>query len=543
MGNAQSSVKVARALLSVSDKSNLESFARGLVDSGVEILSSGGTSRTLAAADIPHLKVEDYTGSPEILDGRVKTLHPRIHGGILARRDLKTHLEQLEANDIEPIDLVAVNLYPFAETIKKTESSIADAIENIDIGGPTLVRAAAKNHEHVCIITDPEDYEPVLNEIKQSDGVSRATREMLAVKAFTHTAEYDDMIQEYLARNLGSEERTTLRYRDGRTLRYGENWHQKASFFTAAAADAEATIASGEQLHGKELSYNNILDAAEALEAVKSLAPEPAVAVIKHNNPCGYATGESLAEALEYAWAGDPVSAFGSVIALTRPVEKDTALFLKGRFVEMLIAPDFSPEALEYFRAKKKDLRLIRVGDLGRTDSSMATVFRPILGGLLVQDRDLIDTEKWECVTRQTFPENLVEVARFGYKAVKHVKSNAITLAYEYKPGCFMQVGMGAGQPNRIDALTKLAVPRALDNAAELKKAKTDWPEPEQMMSQVVLASDAFFPFDDAVRAAAGFGIRYIVQPGGSMRDEEVIAACDELGLAMIFTGTRHFKH
>ncbi|MFC2075616.1 bifunctional phosphoribosylaminoimidazolecarboxamide formyltransferase/IMP cyclohydrolase [candidate division KSB1 bacterium] len=543
MGNTQSAVKVARALLSVSDKSGLESFARGLAEAGVEILSSGGTSRELAGAGIPHLKVDDYTGSPEILDGRVKTLHPRIHGGILARRDIPAHLEQLAANDIQPIDLVAVNLYPFAATISKADVTMADAIENIDIGGPTLVRASAKNHEHVCIVTDPSDYQAVLEEMRTAGSVSRGTRERLAVKAFTHTAEYDDMIQEYLARNLIEEERITLRYRHGRSLRYGENWHQKASFFTADNATAEATIAAGEQLHGKELSYNNILDAAEALEAIKSLAPDPAVAVIKHSNPCGYATGESLAEALEYAWAGDPVSAFGSVIALTRTVDEPTALFLKGKFVEMLIAPDFSPEALEYFRAKKKDLRLIKVAELSEPSPELARICRPILGGLLVQDRDLEDAEKFECVTRAKFPENLMAAARFGYKAVKHVKSNAITLAYEYKPGCFMQLGMGAGQPNRIDALVKLAVPRALDNAKALAESKPGWPESDELMAQVVLASDAFFPFDDAVRAAAEFGIRYVVQPGGSMRDEEVIAACDELGLAMLFTGTRHFKH
>jgi len=534
-------VKMRRALISVADKTGLEELARKLHEHGVEILSTGGTAERLAKAGIPHTDVSAYTGHPEILDGRVKTLHPRIHGGILAIRDKESHGRELATHGIQTIDLVVVNLYPFAQTIAKEGVSIEEVIESIDIGGPTMIRSAAKNYKYVCVLTDPADYSSFIQELEREGGISLSSREKLAVKAFSHTAEYDSLIQAYLAERFTGDKRTTLSYSAGRALRYGENWHQQAMFFRETGFSGETSIADAEQLHGKEMSYNNILDASEALEAVKELLPDKAVAVIKHSNPCGYATGATLADAFEFAWQGDPVSAFGSVIACSQVVDGEVTEKLSGRFVEVLIAPDFTPDSLEILK-KKKNLRILKVGSLvtGKTDFKL---YRPVIGGLLVQDPDRVVMEKLECVTKAEFPAELIAVAKFAYKAVKQVKSNAISLAYEYAPGYYMQIGMGAGQPNRIDALEKLAIPRAMENAANLSKILPGNLTPESIISRTVVASDAFFPFDDAVRVASKHGLRYIIQPGGSIRDKEVIAACDELGVSMLFTGTRHFKH
>jgi phosphoribosylaminoimidazolecarboxamide formyltransferase / IMP cyclohydrolase len=524
------------ALLSVSDKTGLLEFAQGLDGQGFRILSTGGTLKFLKDKGIPAVALSEYTGSPEILDGRVKTLHPKVHGGLLGVRDSEEHQAQMRANGIEPIDVVAVNLYPFRETVAKPGARLEEAIENIDIGGPAMLRSSAKNFRFVTVICDPADYVRVLSELKAEGATSPATRQALALKAFRHTADYDSAIDEYLSAALAESPSLRLSFVEGRALRYGENDHQKAMFFLEkdARATGEPNIGSARQLHGKELSYNNLVDADAALESVRELHADPAVSIIKHMNPCGYATGSTLAEAFEAAWEGDPVSAFGSVIAVTRPVDLATAEKLKGRFVELLIAPGFDPDALEFLRKKSKDIRLL---DIGRLE--------PALGGMLVQDRDVELNRKWEQPTRAKLPEAMKALALFTWKACKHVKSNAIVIGHEYAPGRYALVGMGPGQPNRIDSNVKLCQPRARENLA--REAQRLGREPEahvrEALARCVLASDAFFPFDDNVIAAHEGGIRHILQPGGSLRDADVIATADRLGVSLTLTGTRHFRH
>jgi phosphoribosylaminoimidazolecarboxamide formyltransferase/IMP cyclohydrolase len=548
-------VAIKRALISVSDKSGIMPFAAALANEfGVEILSTGGTARALRENGIPVTDVSAFTGSPEILDGRVKTLHPAVHGGILCRRDHAEDCKLIENGSIRPIDLVVVNLYPFRETIAKPDVTLEDAIENIDIGGPTMIRSSAKNHAWVAIVTDPADYAMVLDEMRAHGGAATAElRQRLAVKAFRHTATYDAAIDTYLSQKLAGELVHHSHYVDGKTLRYGENPHQTPAHVYRNPSSDEPSLVSGQLLHGKEMSYNNYVDANSALAMVKDLADSIAVSVIKHNNPAGIATGETLAEALERAWFGDPLrtTPMGSVIAVTRPVDLAAAEFLKGRFVEVMVAPGYSPEALAFLSSKSKDIRLMQIAPLG-TGTPERFMTKTIAGGLLEQPLDTQVIAKWEVPTKLQFPKSLEALAHFAVIAVKHTRSNAIILAREYRSGYYELVGLGAGQPNRVDSLRALAGPKAKANfgmefdekrGIAVKPGDTKESYVARQFGNVVLASDAFFPFDDSPVAANSWGIRYLVQPGGSLRDNDVIAACDKLGIAMALTGMRHFTH
>ncbi len=542
-------MKIRRALLSVSDKSGLVDFARGLARHGVELLSTGGTAKALAAAGLAVKDVSAFTGFPEMLDGRVKTLHPKVHAGLLYLRGNPAHEGVMQQHQLEGIDLVCVNLYPFEATVAKEGVSFEEAIENIDIGGPTMLRSAAKNHAFVTVVTDPADYARVLAEMDAGEAAtSDALRRELAFKVFAQQARYDGAIAAYLAAQgaAGTPAPFVCALGGGERLRYGENPHQDAVFYRDPAA-REACIAHADILHGKEMSYNNYLDADAALEAVRELAGAPGVAIIKHSNPCGYATAPTLADAFEAAWAGDPVSAFGSVIAVTVPVDLATAQLTASRFIEVLIAPDYEPAALDYLRAKSKQLRILK---LHRPLEPLrpGPVLRQVNGGLLVQDRDLGLAGQWMTPTAASFPEEKKALAEFGIKVCKHVKSNAIVIVYECHPGQYMLLGMGAGQPNRVDSLRKLAVPRAEENIRLMfEKCGTYGTNPtdfrEKILRECVLVSDAFFPFADNIEYAAAASMRYIVQPGGSKKDEDVIATCDQFGIAMAFTGMRHFRH
>lgn len=543
-------MKIQRALLSVSDKAGLVEFARGLAGLGIELLSTGGTAKALKAAGLKVTDVSEFTGFPEMLDGRVKTLHPKVHAGLLFLRGNAEHEAVMKQHHLSPIDLVCVNLYPFEATVAKPDVSFHDAIENIDIGGPTMLRSAAKNHAFVTVVTNPADYARVLESLQANGGdTTPELRRELAFKVFAQQARYDGAIAAYLASQgaAGSQAAPFICVRDGgETLRYGENPHQNAVFYRDPLAN-EACIAHAEILHGKEMSYNNFLDGDAALEAVRELVGRPGVAIIKHSNPCGFATGKSLADAFEAAWAGDPVSAFGSVIAVTTTVDLPTAQLTANRFIEVLIAPDYEPAALEFLRAKSKQLRILKLHrplEAGRPGQ----VIRQVNGGLLVQDRDLGLSEQWMTPTAASFPEDKKLLAEFGIRVCKHVKSNAIVLVREYEAGQFMLLGMGAGQPNRVDSLRKLAVPRAEENIRALFEKKGAYGTTanafrDQVLGECVLVSDAFFPFADNIEHASAAGVRFIVQPGGSKKDEEVIAACDQYGIAMAFTGMRHFRH
>ena len=543
-------MKIQRALLSVSDKTGLVEFAGGLARLGVELLSTGGTAKALRAAGLTVRDVSDFTGFPEMLDGRVKTLHPKVHAGLLHLRDHPEHTATMARHGLQAIDLVCVNLYPFEATVAKPGVTFEDAIENIDIGGPTMLRSAAKNHRFVTVVTDPADYARVLAELGGPEGdTTPALRLELARKVFAQQARYDAAIAQYLSTQIeaaGAAAPLVLALPAGEKLRYGENPHQEAVFYKDPRA-AEACVAHAEILHGKEMSYNNYVDGDAALEAVRDLCPAPACAVIKHNNPCGYATGRTLAEAFEAAWQGDIVSAFGSVIATSVPVDLATAKLTENRFIEVLIAPDYDADALEFLRAKSKNLRLLKLTAPLRPAGSCREV-KQINGGLLVQDKDVETLAHWMNPTASPFPEEKRPLAEFGIKAGKFVKSNAIVIVREHAPGSFMLLGMGAGQPNRVDSLRKLAVPKAEENIARLFEASKSYgtsPKEfrDQIMRDCVLVSDAFFPFADNIDQAAEAGLRFVVQPGGSKKDEAVIAACDQYGIAMAVTGMRHFKH
>ena len=522
---------IKKALISVSDKEGIVACARELATFGVEILSTGGTAKLLRQEGIAVTDVSDYTGFPEMLDGRVKTLHPKIHGGLLGRRDLPQHREKMAEHGIDPIDLVIVNLYPFEATISKPDCSFADAIENIDIGGPTMLRSAAKNFRDVTVIIDPLDYRPLLDEMKQSQGkVSPETNFRLAKKVFQATARYDAAISNYLGTfpelDCGPEQRLTFpetfTYQGvkAQDLRYGENPHQQAAFYRDLSID-EPCIGSAVQLQGKALSFNNILDSNAAFELVKEFSTTAAV-IIKHNNPCGAAQSPvgNLVEAYRQARAGDPVSAFGGIAAFNVPVDAETAKEIASTFMEAVIAPDFSAEARKIL-AEKSALRLLQA-PLGEELSKPGLEFKKVVGGLLLQDRDLLLTppSNWRSVTkRQPGEQELVDLM-FAWKLCKHVKSNAIVLARDNQ-----LVGVGAGQMSRVDSV-HIAVMKAQSPTAG-----------------TVLASDAFFPFRDGIDAAAKAGATAIIQPGGSNRDEETIAAANEHNMAMVFTGARHFKH
>ncbi len=518
--------KITRALISVSDKTGVVEFARGLREAGVEILSTGGTARLLQENGIEVTEVSDYTGFPEMMDGRVKTLHPKIHGGILGRRDLDEVV--MAEHGILPIDLVAVNLYPFEQTVADPDCDLETAIENIDIGGPTMIRAAAKNHHDVAVVVDPLDYAAVLSEMKQNDGaLTDETRFRLAVKTFEHTARYDGAIANYLgALEFSGEKRDfpntiNLQFRQVQTMRYGENPHQKAAFFVEHEL-TEASVATARQLQGKELSYNNIADTDAALECVKQFDEGPACVIVKHANPCGVALGENLLEAYDRAYATDPESAFGGIIAFNRELDGETAAAIVERqFVEVIIAPRVSAEAAEAVAAKK-NVRLLECGEWPESPAQRLD-FKRVNGGLLVQDADLALYNELTVVTKRAPTEEEMADLLFTWRVAKFVKSNAIVYGKDK-----MTIGVGAGQMSRVNS-ARIAAIKAEHAGLEVEGS--------------VMASDAFFPFRDGIDNAAQAGIRAVIQPGGSMRDEEVIAAADEHGMAMVFTGMRHFRH
>jgi len=537
---------VKRALLSVSDKAGIVEFARGLAALGVELLSTGGTARILRDSGIEVKDVSEVTGFPEMMDGRVKTLHPNIHGAILCNRHDPDHMDQAYNAGIELIDLVAVNLYPFEITVTKEGVLLEEAIENIDIGGPTILRSAAKNFHFVTVLCDPADYGHVLKEIRSTGVVSENTRKQLAVKAFRHTAYYDATIDTYLSKELASEEVLHLDFTEGVELRYGENWHQKAKFFKEPGVKGPS-LANARQLHGKDLSYNNYVDADNALLTIKDLhAEKPAVVIVKHNNPCGLAIGDTLLEALSAAWDGDPISAYGSIVCSNKVFDLQSAEFLEGKFIEIILAPGFDHDALEYLKKKSSNLRLVELPQLNDVFDFDHT-YKFVVGGLLKQSRDVGLYEKWDCVTEKEFPESMRPLSEFCISACKSTKSNSITIAYEYKKSCYMILAMGAGQPNRVDSIRKLAGTKARENLKvmhERDSPKEDFNEYcTKILSKCVMASDAFFPFDDSIVHAAEHGIMYVVSPGGSIRDNEVINTANNLGVSLVFTGMRHFLH
>ncbi|MBN2042555.1 MAG: bifunctional phosphoribosylaminoimidazolecarboxamide formyltransferase/IMP cyclohydrolase [Candidatus Aenigmarchaeota archaeon] len=531
---------IKKALVSVTDKTGIVDFSKALAEMGVQIISTGGTAKILKENGVPVTYIGDYTGFPEVMDGRVRTLHPKIHGGILAVRKNAEHASQMKEHGIEEIGMVVVNLYQFEKTVAKENVDIDEAIENIDIGGPTLIRSAAKNYKDVIIVTDPCDYDSIISDMKQGS-VSLEKRQSLALKAFRRTADYDAGIDKFLSKRFAGEDIVRMKFLNGKQLRYGENWHQKAKVFSSPGGKG---LVSAKQLHGKDMSYNNYVDAESAIDSVSDLKGT-GVSIIKHNNPCGFATGGSLREAMERAWEGDPVSAFGSVIAVNRPFDLATAEFLKGKFVEVVIAPSFEKDALEFLMEKSKDIRLLQM-DFGTPEKDS---YRIISGGLLQQDRDIgyADKKEFRTVTEKAFPEDKKDLALFACLATKHTKSNSIIIAREYSKGLFQVLGMGAGQPNRVDSLRKLAVTKAKENMdIFFEKEKPGISREEyykKTLVECVMGSDSFFPFDDSVKEAAKEGIRFIVQPGGSVRDEEIIKTANDLGVSMTFTGRRMFKH
>ncbi len=506
------------ALLSVSDKTGLIDFARQLVEKfDFEIVSSGGTAQALKAEGIPVMKVSEYTGAPEILGGRVKTLHPKIHGGILARRDLSEHLVDLEQQGIRPIDLVVVNLYPFEATIAKPGVSLADAIENIDIGGPAMLRAAAKNYAHLTVICNPDRYDDYLAELTNNHGqASIEFRQARALETFQHTATYDTAIAGYLAAQAGEITNYQLSGQSLQSLRYGENPHQPAAWYQTGATPTGWTNAK--ILQGKELSYNNLVDLEAARRIIAEFNDTPAATIIKHNNPCGTALGDTLLAAYDRAYNADSTSAFGGIVAVNRPLDADTATSMSKTFLECIVAPACTPEAAAIF-ATKKNLRVLTLADLATGTKDNVKI---IAGGMLVQSADeAIETaENWQVVTAKQPTDAELQELLFAWKVCKHVKSNAIVITKDRAT-----IGVGAGQMNRVGS-AKIAI----EQAGDLARGAT-------------LASDGFFPFDDSVRSAAAAGITAIVQPGGSMRDNDSIAAANELGIVMVFTGTRHFLH
>lgn len=518
------SLPVKRALLSVSDKTGIKEFAAALADSGIALLSTGGTYKLLSKAGIAVTEIAEYTGFPEMMDGRVKTLHPKVHGGILARRGIDD--EVMQAHDIPPIDMVVVNLYPFQATVARPDCDLPTAIENIDIGGPTMLRAAAKNHAFVTVIVDPSDYPGILEELGgNSNQISQQTRFDLAVKTFEHTAQYDGAIANYLGKITGDSKfpRTfNSQFIKKQDMRYGENPHQKAAFYVQAN-NKEANISSARQLQGKELSFNNIADTDAALECVKSFS-EPACVIVKHANPCGVGVADSILRAYEKAYQTDPTSAFGGIIAFNRELDEETARTITERqFTEVIIAPSVSAAAAKVVSAKA-NLRLLSCGEF--TDESVSVLdYKKVKGGLLVQDLDTcgISESDLEVVTkRKPSPAEITDLL-FAWKVVKFVKSNAIVYIKDQQT-----IGIGAGQMSRVYS-AKVAGIKAADEG--LKVAGS------------VMASDAFFPFRDGIDAAAEAGITAVIQPGGSVNDQQVIDAADEAGMAMVFTGMRHFRH
>ena len=508
-----------RALVSVSDKTGLVDFVSGLQAAGWEIIATGGTQKLLENSGIKTIGISDVTGFPEICDGRVKTLHPKVHGGLLARRDEPSHLQALEENGISFIDLVCVNLYPFRETIAKEGVSMADAIENIDIGGPSMLRSAAKNYNDVTVVCDPADYNTILAEINATGNTTVETRLQLSAKAYTHTAQYDACIATYMREKAGLNEKLFLEFDLKQGLRYGENPHQSAKFYASTKA-IPFSLASGKQLQGKEMSYNNIQDANAALNIARDFQ-EPFCVALKHMNPCGAAVAETIEEAWQKAYEADTVSIYGGIVICNRTITKEIALGMKPIFLEIVIAPDFTDEAMEIF-ATKKNLRVIQVDMTPSTEAIDQYV--SVNGGLLVQHLDTqIETITPEmCATKVQADAVTLADMQFGWNIVKHVKSNAIVVV---KNG--QTLGVGAGQMNRVGS-AEIAMKQA--HAAGVTEG-------------LILASDGFLPFDDTVALAAQYGVTAIVQPGGSIRDNDCVVKADELGICMLMTGTRHFKH
>ena len=519
--------KVGRALISVSDKTGIVEFARALNEFGIEILSTGGTAKRLVEAGVPVVEVSSYTGFPEMMEGRVKTLHPRIHGGLLARRD--TDADAMREHAIAGIDLLVVNLYPFERTVARPDCDLATAIENIDVGGPAMLRAAAKNHAWVTVVVDAGDYAAVLEELRTAGAVAPATRFRLAARAFEHTARYDGAIADYLGARDGTDAppaafpRTlNLQYEKAQEMRYGENPHQRAAFYVERAG-AQTSVATARQIQGKALSFNNVADTDAALECVKAFE-EPACVIVKHANPCGVAVGARIRDAYDRAFSTDPTSAFGGIIAFNRPLDAETAAAIVERqFVEVVIAPRVDAAARAPF-ATKENIRVLECGALPAAPDA-ALDFKRVGGGLLVQDRDIgtVAAGDLEVVTRRAPTETEMRDLLFAWKVVKFVKSNAIVYCRNGTT-----VGIGAGQMSRVYS-AKIAGIKAMDEGLEVRGS--------------VLASDAFFPFRDGIDAAAQAGVSAVIEPGGSMRDDEVIAAADEHGMAMVFTRMRHFRH
>jgi len=521
--------KITRALVSVTDKTGVTEFVKELATFGVEIISTGGTAKVLQERDVSVIDISEYTGFPEMMDGRLKTLHPLVHGGMLAIRDNAEHVDAMKKHGIKPIDMLVVNLYRFEETIAKG-ASFEHAIENIDIGGPAMVRAASKNYTYVSVVTDPVQYSKIIAEMKQTGGsISEKTNFELAREAFSLTARYDAAISNYL-QGINVEEGQfpltyTVQYRRSQIMRYGENPHQKAAFYSEWSID-QPSVSRAEQLWGKELSYNNIMDADAALDLIMEFG-DPACVILKHSNPCGAALSpNSLAEAYRKAFAVDTVSAFGGIVGLNRTVDADTARAIGDVFTEVVIAPDYSPEALAILK-EKKNIRLLKVPGItqGASAKKQMMSLRRVTGGILLQDRDLgyVDLAKAQVVTKRSPTPYEIEALRFAWKVVKYVKSNAVVYAKKDQI-----IGVGAGQMSRVDS-SRIAIEKAQNAGLSLKGS--------------VVASDAFFPFRDGVDEAAKAGATAVVQPGGSVRDQEVIDAANEHNMAMIFTGMRHFRH
>jgi phosphoribosylaminoimidazolecarboxamide formyltransferase/IMP cyclohydrolase len=524
--------KIKTALVSVYHKENLDGIIQQLNKLGVKIISTGGTKSFIESLGVQVTSVESLTGYPSILGGRVKTLHPKIFGGILSRRDNQGDVSQLTEYDIPEIDLVIVDLYPF-ETTVASGASEQEIIEKIDIGGISLIRAAAKNFKDVVIVPSQNEYRPLLEKLKEKAGeFSLEDRKWFAGKAFLVSSHYDAAIFSYFNGEGSDAERISLN--NGQVLRYGENPHQKATFFKFNNVPSEPTLANAKVLQGKALSYNNMLDAdaawkaaGDAFHSVTHIENKVAVSVIKHLNPCGLAVTGNILESFELAWAGDPISAFGSIICFTDTVTKEVAEWFGKKFVEIIIAPEFTEEALEVF-GKKKNLRLL-VSPV-KPEITNEKLYRSVSGGMLVQDEDEGMDTQFEKVTEKAFGSEKINLAKFGVTACKHLKSNAIAIVTQKEKGAFWLTGAGMGQPNRLDSLRHLTMPRF-----NMKEGVN--------LEESVLISDAFFPFRDSIEAANEYGVKYIVEPGGSIRDQEVIDACNEFGIAMVFTGRRHFKH
>lgn len=512
-----------KALISVSDKTGIVEFAKELKALGWDIISTGGTKVVLDNEGVGTIAIDDVTGFPEMMDGRVKTLHPNIHGGLLARRDLDSHLQAAKENQIELIDLVVVNLYPFKETILKPGVEYADAVENIDIGGPSMLRSAAKNHASVTVVVDPVDYALVLEELAANGQTTYETRQRLAAKVFRHTAAYDALIADYFTNQVGESkpEKLTLTYELKQPMRYGENPQQDADFYQTALP-LGYSIASAKQLNGKELSFNNIRDADAAIRIIRDFKERPTVVALKHMNPCGIGQADDIETAWDYAYESDPVSIFGGIVVLNREVDAATAEKMHGIFLEIIIAPSYTAEALAILTNKKKNLRILELAFDAQAASGAEKEVTGVLGGLLVQNQDVIEENPadWQVVTKRQPTEQERVALEFAWKSVKYVKSNGIIITNDCQV-----LGVGPGQTNRV-ASVKIAIEQAKDR-----------------LDGAALASDAFFPFADNIEEIATAGIKAIIQPGGSVRDEESIIAADKHGLTMIFTGVRHFRH